>query len=251
MITFEPAPDHVLAITLSGQVTRDDIKAVEDRLEALMAAHDRLGVIVDLTAMTDLTAGALAEDLRAELRLLPKLGRFPKIAVVSGKDWIGHMLRLLNPLLPVNEMKLFEPGQQEEAMAFATELGPRRQRPTGEIVELQTGRETLLAYEIRGHLTVEAMQALAPKLTEAFRRPGKVDLLLKIADYEGFSPEILLQRSTFSMKLAAFGNIRRYAIVGAKPWMEGIVHLFAPVTPMDIRTFGAEDEAAAWNWVNE
>jgi len=251
MITFQDAPAHVLAIRLSGTVTRQDILTIEDRLGSAMADHDRLGLVADLSGMTDLTAGAVAEDVRYELSLLPRLGRFPKIAVISDKAWIGRLVRLFDPLFPGNDMRVFAPGAEADALAFAAELGDPKLPPAGDVIALDSGRDDLIAYEVRGHLTAAAMEEMAPRMLEAFGRPGKVDLLLKITDYEGFSPEILMQRSTFSMKFAAFGNVRRYAIVGAKPWMKKIVHLFAPISPMDIRAFSSEDEDAAWAWVNE
>lgn len=249
MIRILPSSDSLLAVELGGVVTRNDILLIEGEMTKRLATGKVFGIAVDLTLMQDMTANAIAEDLRYELGLIGKMRQFPRVAIVTDKQWISGALRLLDPLLWLVEVRSFKPGRMKDAMAWAADLPQEKAAPEPGIRRIETHEPDLLAFEIVGRMHVDDIDRIAPILQKAYDEHGKIDLFLRMTEFDGFDVEILAQRATFSMKLAAMGHVRRYAVVGAKDWMEGVVSLFKPLIPIDLRTFAPDHEAEAWEWL--
>lgn len=117
--------EHVLALTCSGTVTREDIKFAEQAFEDMLAKHERIGIMCDMTELSDVTGDALAEDLRYELSLLGQWHKVPRTAVVTGKEWVSALMRVADPLIPTVEMKTFPPDKKNEAIDWAADLPER------------------------------------------------------------------------------------------------------------------------------
>src|SRR6266571_2744927 len=47
MHEFIPSPDDVLALMISGTITGDDLEPIMDRVEAIMAKHDKIHMFVE------------------------------------------------------------------------------------------------------------------------------------------------------------------------------------------------------------
>ena len=249
MHKVEKSPHDVVALRLSGIVTEDDIKAIELLFTEKLKGDRRFGLFVDMSEMQDMTSKAIAEDLRFEMGMIGKFARFPKMAVVSDKQWVASLMKFFNPLIPAVDAKVFATDAREEAMAFASDLPAPVEPPAPAITMIETGDPKLIAYQIDGSLTKQDAAAVTQVLTEAFEKHGKVDLFVRMKAFSGFDPAILVQRSLISMKLAALEHIRRYAVVGAKDWMENVIGVFQPMTSVDIRTFDADQEDEAWAWL--
>jgi SpoIIAA-like len=123
MLDILPSPDHVAAYTISGTLTGEDIERIIADIEAKLARHERIGVLVDLTAFKDLTLEAGAKDLRYGLGKMLQLRRFPREAVITDKEWVRTLVRIADPLVPFVEIRTFEPGTLTEAMNWVSEVG--------------------------------------------------------------------------------------------------------------------------------
>lgn len=119
MISISMTPGPVMTVTLTGTVTRDDIKTCEKAFEDLLASHERIGMVVDMSGMEDIAADAIAEDLRYELSILDQWHRVPRLAVVSGKQWVAAAVRVLAPLIKAVEIRVFAPAEREDAGPWA------------------------------------------------------------------------------------------------------------------------------------
>jgi hypothetical protein len=67
MLEVLPSPDHVVAVRVAGVMEVDEYRKVIAEVEAKLARHPKIGVLVDLTAFTDATLEAAGEDLRYSL----------------------------------------------------------------------------------------------------------------------------------------------------------------------------------------
>lgn len=244
------APDHVIALALDGKLTGEGIQKYRRIFEDKLQQHLRLGVYVDLTALTDMDANALIEGAKADLELLSHINQLSRLAFVSDKDWPQAVVSFMQQILPALEMKVFPSDQREEAMSWAADLA-QAPAPRGAAIRfLPTSRDSVLAFEIDGVISSEEMPRVIKRLEDYFAGHDKVRLLNRMKYFGGIDPSVFLQSGLISMKLSALKKVERYAIVGAPGWMRKVVDAMNPIFPdIDMRTFPAEREVDAWAWL--
>jgi len=130
MIEIMPSPDHVVALRIAGTLTGADYDRAIDAVSERLARHERLGVLVDLVDFEDVTAEAALKDARFSLSLVGMLRRFPREAVVSGRQWIRALARIVGPLVPHVEVRAFGSHEREAALAWVSEV-PAEPRGAG------------------------------------------------------------------------------------------------------------------------
>jgi hypothetical protein len=118
MLEILPSPDTVAAAAVSGTLTGGDYDRIIAEVEAKLARHERIGVLVDLTRFEDFTAEAAWKDFRYDLSKLLELKRFPREAIISDKQWMRIAAAIADPILPHVEVRVFDPGDREEAMRW-------------------------------------------------------------------------------------------------------------------------------------
>jgi len=119
MIELLPAPDHVVALRFSGELTGPDFDRVAGEIEARLARHERIGILADMTDFSGVTLEALGKDLRYNLTKLGEWKRFPREAVISDKAWVRTAVKAIDPLVPQVEVRTFAPGETDAALAWA------------------------------------------------------------------------------------------------------------------------------------
>ena len=122
MLEVLQSPDRAAAFAVSGTLTGDDYDRIIGEVEAKLATHPRIGVLLDLTRFEDFTAEAAWKDFRYDLSKLFALKRFPREAIVSDKQWMRIAAGIADPILPHVEIRVFEPGEREEAMRWVSEV---------------------------------------------------------------------------------------------------------------------------------
>ena len=128
MITFDAAPDHVLAARAEGRLTKEDIQAFVDEIDARLARHEQIGIVTDVTGLDGMTFGGLVEDFRSEFRYLGQWHRFPKVALIADDGFLKGFAETIGPVVPQIEMRIFDPGHHDAAIAFAAEIDPQPAR---------------------------------------------------------------------------------------------------------------------------
>ena len=249
MLTIKKSPEHVLAIQLSGTVEKMEIKTMAKAFNDKLAVNDRLGLLIDMSKWSDITGGAIVEDIKFEFGLLGKLSRFPRMAIISNKQFVKAILKFFGQLAPMINIKVFGPNEYDKALAFASHLPTPKPAAKPSTSLIETGDPKLISYEIDGMFTKDDVERVVQPLQQAFEKDEKIDLLVRMKNYAGFDPSILAQRSVLSVKLSAISHIRRYAIVGAKDWMKNVVGMFASMLPFEIQFFDPAQEDEAWAWV--
>lgn len=251
MLKQIPAPDHLIALKLDGKLSAEDVQTYHSILEKKLLQHAQIGIYVDLTDLTDMTANALIEGTKADLVLFSHLKQLSRCAFVSDKEWPQTLISAAQHLLPVLDLKIFPSSQSEKALAWAAEL-----RDTTAVIKpairfLATSKADVLAFEVNGLITSEEMPDVIKQLEDFFAAHDKVRLLNRMKNFAGFDPLILMQSSLISMKLTTMNRLERYAIVGAPNWMCKAVDAINPLfTDIDIQTFSADQEDQAWAWLD-
>ena len=113
----------VLAIRVSHKITGADLDAIMDRLDAVMASHDKVHVFVESHRIEGIELTSLPSYMSRALPLLGKLDRFGRVAVVADQAWVRAGSRLESAMLPNIKYRVYEPDERAEALAWVTGVG--------------------------------------------------------------------------------------------------------------------------------
>lgn len=121
--------------------------------------------------------------------------------------------------------------------------------PLPAIRRIDADRDDLCALEVVGRFTAADLENAYGLLQAAYEEHDKIDLLVRISDYEGFDWNAALDETIIGAKSQALRHVRKYAVVGGPAWMRLAVGVFGPFMSVDVRHFSMRDEAAAWEWI--
>lgn len=249
MITVKELKPRIFEVTLSGVVEASDIAEMKRVLTPVLEAEGKMGMIVRMEALEDMTGDALIADARFEMSMLPQWSKVARVAVVTDKQAFEAILNWFDPVLPMIEFRTFAPSEVSEAQSWAGDL-PGTEAAEGPGVRIvEDGAEGLLVVEIDGKMTEEGAEHVFAAFDKAVEQHGKVNLMVRVKDYEGFDPG-LLGRDMMTAKFGAIGKVGRYALVGAPDWMRSIMQGMAPLMPIEMRAFDASEDAAAQAWAS-
>lgn len=119
MLDLMTSPDDVISVKISGKITGEDLDTIMDRLDAVMAGHDKVHVFVEAYSITSLELAELPGYFARAAPLLGKLSRFGRVAVVADQAWLRAGTRLESALLPSISYRVFTPDQRDAALAWA------------------------------------------------------------------------------------------------------------------------------------
>ena len=122
-------------------------------------------------------------------------------------------------------------------------------KPPASVRRLDTDREDVFAFDIVGHITAPDVENIYGLLEGAYSLHDKIDILVRIKDYEGIDWDAAVKDLGLVGKTHALQHIRRYAVVGGPGWMGALIALFKPFFRVEMKHFGATEETAAWAWI--
>lgn len=118
MFAFIDSADDVIALAIEHKVTGADLDAIMNRLDAAMAAHEKVHVFVETHAIDGFELSGLGDYMARAMPLFGKLSRFGRVAVVADQAWIRALTRLESAILPSITYRVFEPARRDEALAW-------------------------------------------------------------------------------------------------------------------------------------
>lgn len=122
--------------------------------------------------------------------------------------------------------------------------------PLPTIRRIDTDRDDLCALDVVGKFTAADLENTYGLLQAAYEEHDKIDLLVRISDYEGFDWSAVLDESIVVARSRVLRRIRKYALVGGPTWMRLALGAFGPFLSTDVRHFALKEEAAAWEWID-
>lgn len=251
MLTFDRISADLLEVKARGTITDDQVRSFYVDLWPAIADAKSLGLVIDLSGFTDMTGRAILEDLGREAAGLPQLHRFPRIAILTDKQWIRTAERLMDPILPMTEIACFDPGDHDAARAFARDFPTEETpKPKGKGLHLiESEIDGVIAFELDGYMTDEQAEAISTAFRAKIDAKEPFDAFVRIKRFAGFDPHVLVQRDFLQMKMGAAKLLRRYAIVTDERWVGPMVGIARAVTNIEIEVFPEAKEAAAWDWL--
>jgi hypothetical protein len=118
------------------------------------------------------------------------------------------------------------------------------------IRRIETDRTDVFAIEIIGFVTGADVENLYGLMEGAYALHDKLDVLVRLKNYEGVEWENVSGDTTHEGRNHALQHVRRCAAVGDPDWTGKIAGFFEPEIPVELKHFALEDESAAWAWIN-
>ena len=120
MHQFIDAPDDVIALEITDRITGKDLNAIMDRVDGVMARHDKVHVFVETKGIDGIEITSLPAHMGRALPLFRKLGQFGRVAVVADQAWMRVGTRLESAMLPNISYRTYMPDERDEALAWVT-----------------------------------------------------------------------------------------------------------------------------------
>ncbi|MEY8017982.1 STAS/SEC14 domain-containing protein [Mycobacterium servetii] len=112
-------PEGVTGIRVSGRLRGDELREIKPAMEELFKTGGIRIVEVIASDYEGFGPGGLVEDLKMGFgAVLPHHSAFKRIAVVSDKEWVAHILHALAWMVP-GELAVFGLDDLERAKAWA------------------------------------------------------------------------------------------------------------------------------------
>ncbi|WP_299821031.1 STAS/SEC14 domain-containing protein [uncultured Jannaschia sp.] len=250
MLTVKELKPNVYELTLKGVVDKTDIETMERELTPALKGDGPLSLILRAEEWRDITADAMAADMRFEFGLLPQWAKIARMAVVTDLQAFEALMRWVDPIVPMIHMRSFPASEAAAAEAFASDLPDRAAAADGSGIRLLSdGSDGLVAFEVTGRITKSDVDAVFAPLEDVMQGDRKVGVLAKFNDWDGFDPGLFTDAGgMMGSKMGMAGHMTRYAVVGAPGWMRGMVSAMAPMMPFEMRSFEASDAAQAEAW---
>lgn len=113
-----------------------------------------------------------------------------------------------------------------------------------ELTETNQGRG--LEVRLSGQLRKEDYELFVPEVEALIREHGKISLLVRLEDFDGWDAGALWEDLKFDVK--HFRDIERLAIVGDEKWERGMAAFCKPFTTADVQFFPVEKIQQARDW---
>jgi hypothetical protein len=249
MIAVKELKPRVFEVTLSGVVVASDIAELKRILTPALEAEGKMGLVLRIEALEDMTGDALIADARFEMSMLPQWSKVARVALVTDKQAFEALLSWFDPVLPMTELRTFAPAAVSQAASWVGDFPDTQSAPGPGVRIVEDGADGTLVFEIDGKVTEAGADLVFAAFDAAVAQHGKVNLVVRVADYGGFDLG-LLGGDTMTAKFAAIGKVGRYAIVGAPDWMRAIVQGMGPLMPIEMRAFDQVEYSAARAWAS-
>jgi hypothetical protein len=113
----QPAP-HVVAYRIGGTIDAVSLARVFDALDAALDAHATVNLYAEVIGLGGITLEALLKDVARSLKLLGRLNRFDRYAVVTDAAWLKTVAGLEGKLIPGLTIRTFGLDEAESARAW-------------------------------------------------------------------------------------------------------------------------------------
>lgn len=118
MIQVKEATGPVLEIEVQGKLLHDDYAKAIPLLEQAIKEHGTLRCVVEIHDLDGFEPRAMIDETKFDLKHWRDIER---CAVVCPRGWIEWTSKLWGVLMPKTKIKVFEPGHEAEACAWAGE----------------------------------------------------------------------------------------------------------------------------------
>ena len=121
--------------------------------------------------------------------------------------------------------------------------------PNATIIQRDTPRSDLLAFEIKDRITQPDMEWMSSISDAAMKGHGKIDMLIIMSNYEGSDSDAKHDDYSNKVKAKSVDYIRNYVVVGAPMFARAMIASNGLIKPVDTKTFSLSEENEAWDYL--
>lgn len=116
---LQDMPEGVTGVRVSGRLAGNELRHFKPDIEAMLNAGEIRIVEVIAPDYEGFGPGGFAEDIKLGLGMVfSHHAAFKRIAIVSDKDWVGHVLHAVAWMIP-GELAVFGLDELERAKEWA------------------------------------------------------------------------------------------------------------------------------------
>lgn len=248
MIEIIKSRDGIIALKVIGKLMRDEMMQVSDLVERSLAEHEKTHIFCEIEDYSGFDLTALGEYLPHARKMLGQLDRFGRVAVVSDIAWMRWATRIESALLPHMTYETFTADERDSALAW---VEGHREHPHGPSIRIiETDRADVLGFELDGRITKKEAEAVADYFNRSAPADRLLRLLARVKRIDGAEVGALFGHKYLEMKIGMLERVERYAVVGGPLWLCAWISALQPLLKLELKHFPAEEEAAAWAWLN-
>jgi hypothetical protein len=114
---------------------------------------------------------------------------------------------------------------------------------------IDTTRDNLFAIDVVGHVNAADAENLFGLMEAAYLLHPRLDVLVRLVDHDGVDWAEVSRETLEQGTAHALEHIARCATIGKHDWTSVAKRLLPSSATTEFRHFDAEDEAAAWQWL--
>jgi hypothetical protein len=118
MITWTALSPRALEAVVEGRVTKEDVHAAFERMDALMGGADKVDMLADVREGVHIDLAAIGEEMRHLSHVGRMLAQMDRVALVADQAWILTIGRIESHLIPGIDYRVFDRDHAAEARAF-------------------------------------------------------------------------------------------------------------------------------------
>jgi hypothetical protein len=112
----------------------------------------------------------------------------------------------------------------------------------------ETHGESIARLTVKQKLDKADYEAFVPQLEWLIEKKGKINLLIELVDFKGWTVGALWEDTRFAVK--HFADINKMAVVGeGKSWEKAMTAFAKPFTRAKVRYFEFKDKESAEKWL--
>ena len=115
----EASQGDCLAYQVIGDVTQEDYQVIEADMDALLATHDEMRLLLDMTQFRWEKVNAWDDDLRFGRKYHHVIKR---LAIVGDKKWQSWLAKLSKPFF-AQDARFFHPDEMDKALDWLRDDG--------------------------------------------------------------------------------------------------------------------------------
>lgn len=106
--------NHILEVTISGSIEREELAKVFSALEGPLKEWDEIRVLKRVDSFTGMELKAWIDDFKFAFNNWSHYRKIKKVALVTEKEWVSKAAELMKVLIP-GEVRVFENDEIEKA----------------------------------------------------------------------------------------------------------------------------------------
>ena len=116
-VELQESQGKIARVRISGKLSKQDYERLTPHIDAMIAQHGKIRILMEMHDFHGWELGALWEDMKFDLKHFKDIER---LAMIGEKRWQEGMSKFCRPFTTA-KIRYFEKGSENEALAWLEE----------------------------------------------------------------------------------------------------------------------------------